>query len=469
MKLSFLQEPELKFGDGSHLDIKFGLMNFGPLDKGTTMAPKEIRVGLIGTNETIQALVEWFKRCEEGIPAKISTKPKPNLFPKFPGFGFDKPLPAKLVYDKGAFRILPMSVINQIIKYGVTDKVVEEAVNTLVSEARYLAENKNIDVIVFAPPVELLKMLKAEDYRNQKFDFRNLLKAKVMQLKKPCQVILPTTYNLSSPSTLKNFKSNLQDEATIAWNFYTALYYKAGGVPWRIKQSPSDFTTCYIGIGFYESLDKSTIQTSIAQVFNERGEGIILRGGQAQISKEDRKPYLEETGAYSLLIEALGKYKEEHQTLPARVVIHKTSEFRGEELNGFTKAVQEKGISLVDFVSIYEPKTRLLRIAAYPPLRGTFLNIDDKYNILYTRGSINFYQTYPGLYIPAPLGFRCDRVEQSPQQIAEEILVLTKMNWNNTSFDNSDPITIVAARRVGAILKYIDEHENVESRYSYYI
>lgn len=30
--------------------------------------------------------------------------------------------------------------------------------------------------------------------------------------------------------------SEMQDEASIAWNFYTALYYKAGGIPWSVKK-----------------------------------------------------------------------------------------------------------------------------------------------------------------------------------------------------------------------------------------
>ena len=33
----------------------------------------------------------------------------------------------------------------------------------------------------------------------------------------------------------------------------------------------------------------------------------------------------------------------------------------------------------------------------------------------------------------------------------------TKMNWNTTQFDGSEPITIRAAEQVGSILEYIDE------------
>ncbi len=34
----------------------------------------------------------------------------------------------------------------------------------------------------------------------------------------------------------------MQDEASIAWNFYTALYYKAGGIPWSLKKETNNIT-----------------------------------------------------------------------------------------------------------------------------------------------------------------------------------------------------------------------------------
>ena len=47
----------------------------------------------------------------------------------------------------------------------------------------------------------------------------------------------------------------------------------------------------------------------------------------------------------------------------------------------------------------------------YPPLRGTLLSLSEEEHILYTHGSVPYYQTYPGLYVPRPLGrtARCHR------------------------------------------------------------
>ena len=50
MKLTFFEEPELEFGDGgTHVDMRYGLAQYGPLDVGDTKAPTQLRLGLIGT------------------------------------------------------------------------------------------------------------------------------------------------------------------------------------------------------------------------------------------------------------------------------------------------------------------------------------------------------------------------------------------------------------------------------------
>ena len=40
MKADFFHEPELEFGIDKHIDMKFGLMNYGPLDFQVPTAPK---------------------------------------------------------------------------------------------------------------------------------------------------------------------------------------------------------------------------------------------------------------------------------------------------------------------------------------------------------------------------------------------------------------------------------------------
>jgi hypothetical protein len=210
--------------------------------------------------------------------------------------------------------------------------------------------------------------------------------------------------------------------------------------------------------------------TSMAQVFDERGDGVVVRGGQAEISKSDRTPHLSAGDAEALLRDALTRYRRTHETLPARVVLHKTSSFSGAELEGFRSAAAAERVSRLDAVSVTaKDAPHLFRYGAYPPLRGTWLALDDSECLLYTRGSVDFYATYPGMYVPQPLLFRCEDVEAAPKQIAKEMLALSKLNWNHTQFDGSDPITIVAARKVGDILKYVDDDRRIAARYAFYM
>ncbi|MEI9945840.1 MAG: hypothetical protein WDN26_16670 [Chitinophagaceae bacterium] len=59
---------------------------------------------------------------------------------------------------------------------------------------------------------------------------------------------------------------------------------------------------------------------------------------------------------------------------------------------------------------------------------------------------------------PSPLEIKLASYDESPHVIVhvivDEILSLTKMNWNNTQFDRRYPITIECAQNVGEILKY---------------
>jgi hypothetical protein len=222
-------------------------------------------------------------------------------------------------------------------------------------------------------------------------------------------------------------------------------------------------------VSFYKTLDGSEVYTSSAQVFNERGEGVIVRGGPAKMTKDDRNVHINNDGAYALLRDALVTYKGEHKNMPARVVIHKTSSFDDEEIDGFTKAIKERDIELYDMVYISKSNLKLYRAGRYPPLRGTSLQIDEDTTLLYTRGGVDFFQTYPGMYVPRALEVCAEDTDRSLHDLAAEVLSLTKMNWNNTEFDNSMPITIQAAKRVGRILKYLGKDDKANALYSYYM
>lgn len=485
MKADFIPEPELEFGTNNHVDVRFGISEFGPFDVGTATAPKDVRVGLVGTAETVEGVRSWLAKCRAGISAKKSRLV--NLFPAFPGFTQDSPFKSTLILDDRWTATITGREETTLLSAKPSEMIVE-AVHLFLDYAAQIAERGNLDVIICAPSHELLAQF--DQYQGRALDeteapldegseadrnpsrqaaFHDVLKAKGMRVKVPLQMVRPSTYGMISKSQGK--PSHLQDEATRAWNFHTALYYKAGGIPWRLQRVASDLTTCFVGISFYKTRDGARVLTSVAQVFNERGDGIIVRGAPAELDKDDRIPHLNSSDASTLLSHAIASYRKEHKTSPARVVVHKTSAITDGELAGFSDAARRHGIEVVDLVSVRRSFTRLFREGTYVPLRGTLFHLARGVGVVYLRGSVNFFESYPGLYVPRPLELVLSKSDGTVLQIATEMMGLSKLNWNNTQFDGGEPITVRAARRVGDILKCITEDgdEFIESSFRFYM
>jgi hypothetical protein len=484
MKAELLKEPELEFGGSfQHIDIRFGIMNYGPFDLNSPLAPKQIKIGIVGTEKTVERFLSWLELCEGGLDAKTGNKP--NLFPQFPGLGREVGLRTSIITSKELTRTVHRKSILEATKLD-HNNAVRKAVELFLEQLQYVSKSKNIgpDVLVCLPPIELFRYFDKPveedeeeddshpdtDSEGYRLDFHDMLKSKSLNLPMPVQFVRPSTYDPSATETRKKGTlRQLQDPATRAWNFFTALYYKAGGTPWRLVRDPAEYTTCFVGISFYRSLDLSSTSTSVAQVFNERGQGVILRGGPAEYLKDDKQPHLSGEAAYTLLKNALEAYRSEHETLPARVVVHKSSIFTEAEQEGFLKAIDEKQISRRDFLTLSRSFIRFFRVGAYPPLRGTFISLDDDRSLLYTKGSVEFFKVYPGLYVPKTLLLYAQGTDQTAKQLASEILALTKLNWNNTQFDSFFPITLTAARQVTDILRHLEGEPPELTKYAYYM
>lgn len=474
MELNFISEPELEFGQGGrHIDIRFGLMQHGPVDRDLPGAPKTIRLGLVGSYESTAAFRRWIENCRVGVAARSDTH-QVNLFPEFPGFHEGVLYRSKLAIDDALFAVIPARQLNELQQIEEFNAFVSRAAEVALEQVQHLAENHRPDVIVVAMPDKVFERIDEQRAKNwgkrSYFDFHDLLKARALRLRVPLQLIWPHTYDPGKRlnQRRKSTQRRLQDPATIAWNFHSALYYKAGGTPYRLLRSPSELDTCYVGISFYRSLDGESLMSSLAQVFNQRGEGIIVRGGVAALTAE-KQPYLKRDDAESLLLQALKTYKAEHRNLPARVVVHKTSQFQAEELEGLNRAIEHHEVSSADFLSLRRSLTRLFRNGDQPPLRGTLLCLDETNHVLYTKGSVEFYRTFPGMYVPKTLALRFDHVEQSRLFLASEVLALTKMNYNVTQFDGAEPITIRVAQKVADIVRYLPEGDLPVPLYRFYM
>ncbi len=482
MKAKVLEEPDLEFGNGArHLDPRHGIDLYGPADVDD-LAVRTVKVGFVGPQESIDGVKRWLDSCRTHMSGKESHLG--HLFYPFPGFDTDRAFRSTIIHNSRLERPIPRRALNDLDTVNPLNAV-QKAVDLYTEELAALHDEPNCSVVIVCRPDNLIDTgtrtrpwqtqgAKDPDHHGPlppgQGDFHSLLKANSLRFSQPLQLVRRSTWDPTFKEPKDAAPRQKQDPATTAWNFHTALYYKNGGVPWRLPRSPEDYNTCYVGVSFYGNSTQETLETSVAQVFNQRGDGVIVRGGQARISKTDRQPHLTEEDAHQLLSDALTKYRKEHKQSPARIVLHKTSSFTPAEATGFRGAADEQHIDLLELIWItnYED-VRLFRRGQQPPLRGTLVTLTPKRHILYTVGSVPFYKTYPGPYVPRPLGVRLHEHESSPEDLATELLCLTKMNWNQTQLDGRSPITLRTADKVGQILRHLAPDDQPNTRYAFYM
>jgi hypothetical protein len=147
--------------------------------------------------------------------------------------------------------------------------------------------------------------------------------------------------------------------------------------------------------------------------------------------------------------------------------MHKTSAFEAGEGAGFMSALRE--VPVVEFVTLSETPLRLVRFGNYPPKWGTLLLINEAAAYLFTSGFMAALGTYPGQHIPAPIRIKTDE-GASVIQVAQDVLSLTRMNWNTASLTVSQPVTLSFARRIGGIMdEYGDREPKPQSSFRFYI
>lgn len=477
------EEPELEFGDKHHHpDPRLGLVEAGPLQPPLGDV---IRIAVVGSAKTVEDTQKFLVDAAAGFQGK--TERHPNLHPDFPGLGNLNPFRCRFEIQDGATAALSQSKIEKIRKEPDHRKAVEMAVEEIVSELQTLDESSHRpDVAIVALPVALIERVwnakvdskstteKEDSSGSDAPNFRGLLKARTMGLSYPVQIVWEDVIDekASIPRKIKESRDrDIQDLADRTWNLVTTLYYKGSGrIPWRRMPREGEYAACYVGISFYREAGGQQLFTSAAQMFDERGRGFILKGKRAQTESRGRHPYMTSNDAYDLTSQVLSAYKNHHKHFPARVIILKTSRFRDDEAEGILKALDEAGTEFRDLVWVQESySVKILRDGNYPVLRGTFVNLAGK-GLLYTNGSIPYYGTYPGQYDPRPL-LLCphESSDSTISRIAEEVFSLTKINWNSTQMNQRLPIPIRAARKVGEVLKYMDDGQAVSADYRRYI
>lgn len=492
----------MTFGDSKHyIDPKKGLLAYGPcLYENRNAISYPIRLGVIGSKETIELTQQWIDRCQGKIPGKDDNS---LLFQDFPGF--TKIFGCRLRIIDECVEILTRDETKRILDIIEFGSRVKNAAQLFIDKlSNLVAREPRPHVVICALPQEIVDtcatrtrgyfqtriklterekriMDKIKEHRKtgqatlfpvededievttEVSNLRRLIKAEAMRMGIATQLVRPRTMKIESTKD-----ASLQDEATRAWNFSVAIYYKAEGYPWKLADMQSG--TCYVGISFYKdpSDSETKMRSSIAQVFTHTGEGLVLRGSRAVIDESTKSPHLSENGAYQLMTDVLNEYQKQMRQLPTRLVVHKTSRYKADELSGLGRASER--IQLKDFVAIETRGIKFMRQRGiYPPIRGTVIQIGKADYILFTKGWIPYFETYPGLRVPTPIEV-VEHIGDTPiETTCQEIFALTKMNWNSADFCIRRPTTLEYASEVGKILAYVPEEVIPRPEYRFYM
>jgi hypothetical protein len=486
-----LPAPLLQFGgSGEFTDPKAGLLAEGPFSLRFGAAHKgQVRLGMVGPPEVLARARAWFEHCQDAMP---SGKENQVMYPDFPGFQgafrasldlqarwrveldgreLEKALKGKPperfrtvldLYVRAVERLADADVKPDVTVCCLPKEVVKEchSINNPRSTAPERKRAQKLRQERDAGQISLFEDWEVEENEEDLLhrDFRRALKARVMGQRMPIQI---GTDNLFLDS------EGGQDPATRAWNSCLALFYKAGGIPWRLKSEGPD--TCFVGVSFHHlrTERRHLVYSSLAQAFPSEGDGFALRGDAVPWDADQgRNPHLSEDQAAGLAEEVLGEYRQRTGRDPARVVLHKTSKFDPAERGGFREALNR--VPVVEIVNLMPTRFRLVRDGSYPPNRGTLCTINSKEAYLFTTGYMPEWETYPGPHVPVPRRLVVDE-DANVQAVAADVLGLTRMNWNTARDTSGLPITMRFAREVGGIMAEVGPNERPNPSYRYYM
>lgn len=482
-QLTVLKEPRLKFGyDQLLTDPRDGLTLYGPHQKRSASS---FSVGVIGTPDGIARFTRWMKKVKKPI-----SHPEPDIAkPFFPGFeeAFG------LNFDTEQFTHLTIedSVLQTFFRY--TDdhvriaNIVDLYVDKLIEHQQEADVPVSLWFVIIPDRVYQLcrpmsKVPKADDtlsigmkdlntrlnetlfeddstrrmraaYTYDKH-FHHQLKLKLLSHTILTQVIKENTIAyqdfLGKDGKPRNDQSKFETE--IAWSLSTSIYYKVTGLPpWKLADIRPG--VCYIGLVFKNDdrgLDRR-IACCAAQMFLDSGDGQVFKGAVGPWYNLDTKEYhLNRATAKDLLTKALDAYKKANGA-PREVFIHGRTNFSDEEWQGFRDAAA--GVTAVVGIKINHEKTfKLFRNSDFPVMRGTVFTKNKWTAYLWTKGFIPRLQTVLGLETPNPLMVEITRGEANILTVCQDVLALTKLNYNTCRFGDGEPVTLKFADIIGEIL-----------------
>ncbi|NPV76634.1 MAG: hypothetical protein HPY59_09710 [Anaerolineae bacterium] len=475
-----LNEPELEFRYGQRAcDPRDGLALFGPYDADLPSRPTTVNYLLLGTDEGIAKFQEWSQLIAQ--PCFDTPKGNQRLWAPYPGFS--AAFCTSWMTDPVWSYEINRQKLSEASKHRDGYERAYKVVNLFLDGLRQSVDrDERIGVAICVVPDYVWKNCRPkstvsntqeepisfrrikqrktgqlelfDDYEIEQYwmstDFRRQLKARAMEFDVPIQIVRESTLR---PTSEKKFgQRGLTPLSDRLWNMSTTIYYKCGGKPWRLVTAREG--VCYIGIAFKRAEEDSRTACCAAQMFLDTGDGIVFLGKFGPwYSTADKQFHLDKVTARSLLEGVLSTYNEREGKPLTEIFLHSRSMIGTEEYEGYQEACP-KNVSLTGIrVRLDDDKTRLFRLGEMPLMRGTFWKFRENSGFLWGSGFKPRLATYDGWELPIPLRIDVQHGENTPiERVAQDILSLTKLNYNACRLGDAEPVTVGFSDAVGEIL-----------------
>jgi hypothetical protein len=497
--LLHLEEPTLRFAHKQDLaHPKDGLTLFGPY----AQAQGSLRFGIIGTKSGIALFNRWLERVNKYMPAyqgsrfrrrkdsehgklahqyypgfqsafRILWDTKPENVCEIPDDALTKALE---IYDRNtrvssvvkvyAKRLIKLNYGSEHGKPDLWLVIIPRDVFTYCRPLSDAPENyqpgtkpedaAQFDMFVGKDDADSF-LEEYEEALKFKPDFHNQLKARLLKHQIITQILQEDTLSgcLKNPDEMP--ARDMEDPATTTWNLTTSIFYKTRRRPW-ILSDPRE-GVCYIGLVFkrLNNVEGANNACCGAQMFLEDGNGMVFKGVLGPWYSEDTKEcHLDKAKAGKLLEKAIASYAGEHGGKPpSAIFIHGRVRFNKDEWEGFTEVAKKHGVRVTGVrISKVNNGIKLFRRGDKPVMRGTAWKVSDTKAYLWTTGFTPRLNTYPGWNVPNPLDVEICNAdgEIRIETVLQDIMRLTKLNYNNCKFADGLPITLKFASKVGDIL-----------------
>jgi len=448
----WLPEPELAFHPDRTSDREIhplrGLLRFGPRSGG--LVPDPIRVATLAPPGESRRLYGFMTELNSVSRATE----RADYLPDWPGF--HRVFGLHMGGAGGGCHIELDKQIETEVRASSTPHIVL-ADHLVRSIQRLEAHRAEFDVLFIYLPQRW-----APGYfggPGEDFDLHDHLKAATAARRLPVQLVREDKA-LAYPH-----------RASVMWRIGLALYVKAGGVPWKLAET--DTETAYIGISYAvrpPESDRPRFVTCCSQVFDAEGSGLEFVAYDAhEVEVQRDNPFLSRTEMFRVMTRSLDLYRRRHAgRSPRRVMVHKTTEFKLDEIDGSMEALHL--CEAVDLVQVVEDVgwrgiridggsgARKGKAAAFPVSRGTLISLGPREALLWTHGDVRGIGER-GAYFqgarstPRPVRLVRHAGHGPWDETARAALALSKMDWNNDALYDPLPVTIGYAKVLARVVK----------------